>query len=468
MVEVKGNVESYFTVTDNMILVLYLQSSLVLLITASNRNSRAVPSKPYALLFLGCSLIAPSVFTLIKALWKITFKDSKTPKRLTLLWVSINSNFCMLTDSFCRFWISGLLGLNVFADTCRGNSQMILFLIGCIFQVIFTEFLVAFGTALLILIAMPDFDVLTNVAILNTVGILSAVLQMVGKIITKERTRFTVTSLLAVVVMICGYVLFIVGYQLQTKQMGLSIGLAIVGTFCISFNWWENYSMLFKGGFLERIAEDIRRSQNMIGIISSAVRIVITAAVLGAYVKLSAQDWSSVLSPLEQSKAIILSLFAIQVISTALCHSLAVAACKMHEVRRGFVAPMWLISPIVLITFPIISVAHGSANSSDSYCDQPANSQNVTFFQLLEDVDWTICARDLSQNRMSLVIVVGSLFCWWIGLVLCTIYTCFIKVYRIERSRDLFVRQGYEAAFIDQGMLLNTRFKMQFSKKASR
>ncbi|XP_048864474.1 chitin synthase chs-2-like [Brienomyrus brachyistius] len=397
------------------------KSSLLLLITASNRNSKAVPSKPYALLFLGCSLIAPSIFTLIKALWKITFKDSKTPKRLTLLWV------------------------------------------------IFTEFLVAFGTALLILIAMPDFDVLTNVAILNTVGILSAMLQMVGNIITKERTRFTVTSLLAVVFMICGYVLFIIGYLLQTNQMGLSIGLAIVGTLCISFNWWENYSMLFKGGFLQRIAEDIRRSRNMICIISSVVRIAVTAAVLGAYVKLSAQDWSSVLSPLEQSKPIILSLFAIQVISTALCHGLAVAACKMHEVRRGFVAPLWLISPIVLITFPIIFVVHRGANSSSSYCYQLENSQNVTFFQLLEDVDWTICARDIfqKQNQMSMVIVGGSLFCWWIGLVLCTIYTCFIKVYRIERSRDLFVRQGYEAAFIDQGMLLNTRFKIQLSKKAS-
>ncbi|KAL4640881.1 hypothetical protein GN956_G11692 [Arapaima gigas] len=411
----------------------FSKSSLLLLIITANENSTTVSTKPYALLFLGCTLVAPSVLLLIKSLWKITFKDSKTPKRPTVLWV------------------------------------------------IFTESVVAFGTAILIIVAMPNFDVLTNVMMLNSVAILSALLQVVGNIITKECKRFIATSFSAVILIILGYALFIAGYRVEaTQSNGIPIGLAIAGTLCVSLNWWENYSVLFKSQFLQRVSEDIKTTRNIVCIISSFVRIGVIACVVGAWVKLSGQEWSSVLSVSQQTKTVVLSLFAIQVLSTGLCHWFALMACKMHAVRRSFVIPMWMVSPVVLLAFVIcftsnfqnfVSSTSAADHSITAYCETIVKANTSTldvYSQLTMDARRTLCYRLplLDGNKLVQTLVGSSLLCWWTGLVLCTIYTCFLKVRRIERTRDLFVRRHYEAAFIDQSMLLNTRFKAQFRKKA--
>uniref|UniRef100_A0A8C9S1A1 chitin synthase n=1 Tax=Scleropages formosus TaxID=113540 RepID=A0A8C9S1A1_SCLFO len=397
--------------------------------TVANENSTAVSTKPYALLFLGCVLVTPSVLSLIKSLWKITFKDSKTPRMPT---------------------------------------------------VIFTEFFVALGTAVLTIVAMPKFDILTNVMMLNSVAILSAVLQVAGNIVMKERIRFITTSIFAVIFITLGYSLFVAGYCVEAAKYGsipiTPIGLAIAGTLCVSLNWWENYSMLFKSHFLQSVSEDIKRSRNIVCIVSSFVRIGVIASVLGAYVILSGQQWSSILSVSQQTKTVVLSLFAVQVISTSLCHWFALVACKMHAVRRSFVIPMWMVSPAVLVGFLITFISHFQSFVSSSptagrsvaaYCEtmvKTSTSQLDAYSQLIMDARRTLCSRSSFMEGNILVqgLLGSSLLCWWIGLVLCTIYTCFLKVHRIERTRDLFVRRHYEAAFIDQSMLLNIRLFWYF------
>lgn len=218
-------------------------------------------------------------------------------------------------------------------------------------QILLVETLVALGSSVLILVTMPRFDILTNVMLLNGIGTLSAMLQVVGNAVAHGRRRFITTSLAAVIFLIAGFCLFAVNYVIRQKEWGLFVGLAIGGTFLVSLNWWENYAMLFKIVFFQNTIRDIKRSHNFVNIVASLVRIVVTFTVLGAYVKISGKEWSSVLSVSDFTKTLVLSLFAIQVLSSVLCRYLTVVACKMHAVRHSFLIPMIFTSPATLGAF---------------------------------------------------------------------------------------------------------------------
>ncbi|KAJ8248207.1 hypothetical protein GJAV_G00239520 [Gymnothorax javanicus] len=409
----------------------FSKSSLLLLITVSSTASKTVPEKTYTLLLLTSCTLAPCVLALLKSLWKMTFKDSKTPRKITILWV-----FCI-------------------------------------------ETLVALGTMFLIVVAMPHFNIITNVMILNSVGILSSMLQLVINIVTKARKKILFsTSILAFILIIAGHVFFALFYTLeatnskdQSTELSRCIGFAIAGGILVSVTWWENYSSLLKNNFFDNLTKNIKSSRNIISIISSAVRIGVSAIVLWAYVKLQGLEWSTAFSPSQNSKIVVLSLFAIQALSTALCHWFVVVACKIHAVRRSFVIPMWLTSFAVLLTFalsfgiPYHRLAQEDANGNYTfalYCQNfdGVNSSITTFAQLASDVTHSLCDQNafLNGDTQGWVLLGSSVLSWWFGLVLCTIYIWFHPYQRIERTKDLFARSLYEGAFIDQSLLLNARF----------
>ncbi|KAJ8359919.1 hypothetical protein SKAU_G00164440 [Synaphobranchus kaupii] len=337
---------------------------------------------------------------------------------------------------------------------------------------------------------MPHFNVITNVMILNNVGILSAVLQLAVNLVTRVRKKILfITSIVAFLLIIAGYVLFVLFYILEAtnskdegREITIFIGLAIAGRILVSLNWWENYSNLLKIQFLENLTKDIKRCRNIICIISSVVRIGVTAIVLGAYVKLQGLEWSSVLSVSQNSKTVVLSLFAIQVLSSALCHWFVIVACKMHAVRRSFVIPMWLASPAVLLAFvlsfgiPFHRLAQGDTTGSYTfafYCQNftSVNSSDViAFTQLASDVTHSLCAQNtfLNGDTQGWALLESSVLSWWFGLLLCTTYIWFHPYQRIERTKDLFVCRLYEGAFIDQSMLLNACFDIPLQKKQTR
>lgn len=358
------------------------------------------------------------------------------------------------------------------------------------------DILVSMGAAVLALVTMPHFDILTNVMILNSVGILSAVCQVVAMTKGKGRKTFSIISIIAIVLLLAGYALFAAAYireagqQPSSRSTALWIGLAIASTVCVSCNWWENYASLFRIEFFKDITEDVHKARNMVAIISSLVRIAVTAVVLGVYVKLSNLDWKSVLAVSQKDKVTVLSLFAIQAIASALCRWFAVAACKMHAVRRSFVFPMWFVSPTVLASFALfiwvpyywqngISVAQSLNHSFPLYCQISVadyNSSHLfstallgidTFTLVQSDVTYSLCARPMFHEGdvLGQGLLASSVISWWLGLVLCTIYIFFLRIDRIQRTRDLFVLNLYEAAFIDQSMLLNTKFNIPKLKK---
>ncbi|XP_036439405.1 chitin synthase chs-2-like [Colossoma macropomum] len=82
--------------------------------------------------------------------------------------------------------------------------------------------------------------------------------------------------------------------------------------------------------------------------------------------------------------------------------------------------------------------------------------------QMVTDLTLRVCGQTVYSEGsvVGYALLGSSLVSWWVGLVLCTLYIWFLGTNRIERTKDLFVRSLYEAAFIDQSMLLNTRFEV--------
>uniref|UniRef100_A0A672P6N3 chitin synthase n=1 Tax=Sinocyclocheilus grahami TaxID=75366 RepID=A0A672P6N3_SINGR len=352
------------------------------------------------------------VLLLLKSTWKFIFKSATMPSKKTLLWV-----LCV-------------------------------------------EFLVALGAAVLTIVSMPHFDIVTNVMILNSVSILSAVFQVVAECLAKERKRLIMLPVCSILLIVTGYMLFAISYLVfeSSLEINISIGLAIVGTICVSVNWWENYSTLFAVSVLEDISRDIAQSRNVVCIISSLMRILVTSAVVGAYVPLSGREWKSVKLVFE---TVVVSLVAIQIASSALCRWFVVVACKMHALHRSFVLPMYLASITVLAVFLFpTAVRLPKSNQTSTFFEtfQPKSSGEWLHLMLTDAVR-TLNTRDIMVHKKTggLACLGCSALSWWLGLMLSTFYIWYLKIHRIERTQDLFVRRMYEGAFLEQSMLLNTQ-----------
>uniref|UniRef100_A0A8C2FWU9 chitin synthase n=1 Tax=Cyprinus carpio TaxID=7962 RepID=A0A8C2FWU9_CYPCA len=400
------------------VLALLSKTSFLLLITFGNNQTKIICSeqKPTALLGIGFVLVGSSVLLLLKSTWKFIFKSATMPSKKTLFWV-----LCV-------------------------------------------EFLVALGAAVLTIVAMPHFDIVTNVMILNSVSILSSVFQVVAECLAKERKRLIMLPVCSIFLIVTGYVLFAISYLAfeSSLAINISVGLAIVGTIFVSVNWWENYSTLFAVSFLEDISRDIAQSRNVVCIISSLVRILVTSAVVGAYVPLSGREWKLVKLVFE---TVVVSLVAIQIASSALCRWFVVVACKMHALRRSFVLPMYLASITVLAVFLVPTTVRLPKSNQTSTCFdnfQPKSSDEWLLL-MLTDAIRTLNTRDIVVHKKTggLVCLGCSALSWWLGLMLSTVYIWYLKIHRIERTQDLFVRRMYEGAFLEQSMLLNTRFEIR-------
>ncbi|XP_038581359.1 chitin synthase chs-2-like [Micropterus salmoides] len=351
--------------------------------------------------------------------------------------------------------------------------------------VLFFEFMVAVGAAILTIVAMPNLDIVTNVTILNGVAVLSALLQVVTQCTAKERNCFLVPSIAAFMLILLGYVLFLVLYIMKDPtdiKMAIWVGLAVGGSFLVSFNWWETYFRLIgenrRSVFLKDLCTDMTKCQNVLHIISTLLRITVTACVLGAYVPLAKMDWDIVKSiPSRETKIIVITV-GIQLISSALCHWFAVVACKMHALRRCFILPLYLASLAVmaLLIIPVIVYyqeyrisLNGTSINFTGYCNVTLDGRNNSlngsvFSDLVLDVTHTLCFLDMS-NITDIGLLTGSAVSWWLSLVLATLHLWHLNIYRIQRTQDLFIRRLYEGAFIEQSLLLNTRFNNQTKQK---
>uniref|UniRef100_A0A3B4BHV9 chitin synthase n=1 Tax=Periophthalmus magnuspinnatus TaxID=409849 RepID=A0A3B4BHV9_9GOBI len=381
-------------------------------------STKVIPDeqKPVALLCIGCALITSSVLFFLKSIWKACYKTSKFPRAATIALLMASA-----------------------------------------------------GGAILTIVAMPHLDIVTNVTILNGAAFLSALLQMVAQCKAKETNRFLVPSIVGLVLIILGYALFVALYimkDLTDLKMATWVGLAVGASLLVSFNWWENYFGLISEHssslVVKRLYYDMKRCQNVLNMLSCLLRIAVIASVVGAYVPLSQMDWDVVRSiPGPQTRVIAITV-GVQLISSALCHWFSLAACKMHAMRRCFILPLYLASLSVMALLYRLSL-NGTSTNFTHYCSvvvgaRDGNLSSSVFPELR-------CFSSCTVLSLSVCFSSGSAVSWWLGLVLCTVHLWHLSLYRIQRTQDLFVRRMYEGGFIEQSLLLNTRFEIKISPK---
>uniref|UniRef100_A0A3Q2CWW4 chitin synthase n=1 Tax=Cyprinodon variegatus TaxID=28743 RepID=A0A3Q2CWW4_CYPVA len=391
------------------------QVSFLLLITLSHEDTKIIPAeqKPVTLLCIGCSVIAPSVLLLLKSVWKACYKSSKVPRKASVL---------------------------------------------------FFELLVSVGLAILTIVAMPHLDIVTNVTILNGVAVLPTFFQAVAQCTAKKINVSLLPSILGVLAILTAFCIFLVLYilkDLTDVQTATWVGLAVGGCFFVSFNWWENYFMLIcvnsKSKFLKSLFEDLTKSQNMLHILSSLLRIVVTACVLGAYVPLANMDWDIVSSIPSRETRIVVITIGVQLISSALCYWFALAAFKMHAIRRCFIIPLYLASLAVMVFYivPVIVYFEDyklSLNTTEninftSYCDEAVNGRNLSLIgnlypELVLDVTQTLCFLDMSE-MVDIGLLTGK-------KRKKSSYLCFSNYHSffLFPTLDLFVRRLYEGKHV--------------------
>ncbi|KAM4694876.1 chitin synthase chs-2-like [Discoglossus pictus] len=396
------------------------KSSLLLLIIMTGEDSLSLSNKPFGVLIVGTMLVTPNVLTFLKSTWKVTFSHSLNPPKKDLLVV------CLV------------------------------------------EALVALGSSVLTVVAMPHFNIISNIMILNSVCIIPSIMQLISR--SRKPTWKISVPIFSIVFFIIGYIMFFIGY-INTNILNIHIYLiiALFATICISLNWCENFLSFFDKFKFSYIAQK-SNSRDVLYMCSSIVRILVTAIVVGSYVPIIGEDWTKLKAVPHHEVTLVIMLFCIQAVASVVCHWFGVVACKMHSVRRSFALP--LISTTVAVTIAvgsIFAVQYKEAGqiipkpenvSITVFCNHIALDDRSTIIQkLLLEVTNSLCQIMAFQNFSNIIIISLSGLFWYLGFVLCTFYVWTLKVQRIERTTQLFVRRLYEAAFIDQSMLLNTRVK---------
>ncbi|XP_056135356.1 chitin synthase 1 [Lampris incognitus] len=418
------------------------KGSLLVLTTLSSPFSMRTPKeRQFYMLMLVFCLVFPNFLLFMKSLWRCAFKSFVQPNLRTM----------------------GLI--------CT------------------IECLVSLGTSVLVLIVMPQFDVLTNLFITGGVCIVSSVLQIVYRLQRDNwKILFPVCSLLLIITGYClvgaDYYVRVTSYvDRQSSNCFIYIGVGIFSSILVSFCWWEN--PLQATNQMQEMLSELDGFRDFVFVITSILRIIVIGTVYLIYYVLIEDSiiWSDFhLTLNDEMLHIGLRLLFIQAFCSAACHWFGVVACKIHAVRMGFALPLSSTGPAVLLLGLILFITQaeqltngeymtviGDGNNVsndlwlDKFCDGLVNfrNDNGTSVVLLE-ITKSICRTSLNSPYSTWPFLMLPLegMCMWAGFMTSTYYVWKIKVQRIERTSQLFVRRLYESAFIDLSLLLNTKMKV--------
>uniref|UniRef100_A0A3Q2PW41 chitin synthase n=1 Tax=Fundulus heteroclitus TaxID=8078 RepID=A0A3Q2PW41_FUNHE len=396
-------------------------SLLILSALSSPKSLRNDRDRQFYMLMLVFCLVWPNFLVFLKSLWRCAFKKFEPPNMKTM------------------GMICGI------------------------------ECLVSLGTSVLVLIVMPQFDVLTNLFISGGVCIVSAVLQIVFRLQRENwKILFPICSLILTSYCLLGmdyYVRTESHVDRQTSECFYYVGVGIFSSLLISFCWWEN--TMQARNRMQKTLSELEKFKDFVFVISSILRIL----VIGKYLLLV----------LESVHFITMFTGILpQAFCSAACHWFGVVACKIHAVRMSFALPLCCTGPVVLGLGLILFLTQGhhlDQTKSTSIKFNPLGNifiladfcaklyllkdKNTTNVALLE-MTRSICRTSLNSHYLQWPFLMLALegVCMWGGFVTCTYYVWKIKVQRIERTSQLFVRRLYESAFIDLSLLLNTKMKL--------
>ncbi|XP_063047742.1 chitin synthase 1 [Engraulis encrasicolus] len=418
------------------------KGALLIMCTVSGPTAMAEQrEKQYYTLLLTVSLVVPNFLVFLKSLWKCAFKSSFHTPNMKMM-----GSICLI------------------------------------------ESLVALGTGILVLIVMPQFDILTNLFISGGVSLVSSLLQI------GFRLQFRTQENWKIIFPICSVLLVLTGYSLlgadywvrETTHNYIDYGLnqsywyvllAIVASTLVSLNWWENPFQA--SNKLQQELADLDKYRDFVFVFSSLLRIFIVGAVWVLYYSFIAPEkivWDNFTNLTPEMLNQGLSVFFLQTICSMLCHWFGLVACKIHAVRMSFAVPVALTGPATLLLglFLFVIRAHlletpeteraDIVNPFFGFCahlkgleSEPRNATVV-----LIEVCRSVCRTSLNNRYavwpVSMLALEGV--CMWVGLLCAARFVWKTKVQRIERTSQLFVRRLYEAAFIDQSLLLNVRMKV--------
>ncbi|XP_069029899.1 chitin synthase 1 [Embiotoca jacksoni] len=405
------------------------KGSLLVLSTLSSPDSmRSRKEQQFYMLMLVFCLVCPNFLVFLKSLWRCTFNGFVQPNMKTM------SLICLI------------------------------------------ECLVSFGTSVLVLVVMPKFDVLTNLFISGGVCIASAILQIIYRL--QRDTWKLVFPVCSLILTSFGYCLLVMDHYVrissfvvnQENDRYLYVGIGVLASFLISCCWWEN--PLQATNRMQDTLKELVGFRDFVFTISSILRIVVIAVVYMVYhvlieksitwsnFNLQNDDW--------QLLQIGLGLFFLQAFCSAACHWFGVVACKIHAVRMSFALPLSCTGPTVLIVGLIVFITRAQnlegtrGDTVIEFCTGLDHLNKNTTVLILLEITRSICRTSLNSHYFQWPFGMLALegLCMWAGFVTCTYYVWKIKVQRIERTSQLFVRRLYESAFIDLSLLLNTKMKV--------
>ncbi|KAF0043305.1 hypothetical protein F2P81_004642 [Scophthalmus maximus] len=208
---------------------------LVLSTLSSPTSLRSAKEKQFYLLMLVFCLVCPNFLVFIKSLWKCAFKSFVQPNMKTMSFI------CAI------------------------------------------ECVVSLGTSVLVLVVMPQFDVLTNLFISGGVCIVSAILQIVFRL--QKETWKIVFPICSLILTVAGYCLVGVDYYVrvssfvdrQSPDCFVYIGIGIFSSILISFCWWEN--PLQATNRMQDTLSDLDGFRDFVFVISSILRIIVIGGV---------------------------------------------------------------------------------------------------------------------------------------------------------------------------------------------
>ncbi|XP_076826575.1 chitin synthase 1 [Brachyhypopomus gauderio] len=424
------------------------KGSLLALITlCSPKSLRNSTDRQFYTLLLMCALVTPNLLVFLKCLWKCAFKSYVAPNMKTL----------------------GIIST--------------------------IEILVALGTSVLVLIVMPQFDVFTNLFIAGGVCIVTSILQIVFRL--QHQRWMIIFPICSLILVLTGYSLLASDYYVRItshisnhkENSYMYVGVAVLSSLLISLNWWEN--CLQASNKIQDMLSELDGFREFAFMVTSLMRIAITVIVYFLYYGLDGSiKWSDFKEIKEDALTIGLGVFFLQAFCSAACHWFGVVACKIHAVRMSFALPVICTGPVTLFLGLLLFMTQASnlhttspaayhfirsgTNNTINYttienpfldfCSSLASlkDKNTTPVVLLEITN-SICRTSLSSHYavwpFSMLALEGA--CMWLGLITCTYYVWSMKVPRIERTAQLFVRRLYESAFIDLSLLLNTKMKVK-------
>nr|BBB15957.1 chitin synthase [Oreochromis mossambicus] len=408
------------------------KGSLLVLSTLSSPMSRRSPKeKQFYMLMLMFCLVFPNFLVFLKSLWRCSFKSFVPPK------MKIMGFICLI------------------------------------------EVLVSLGTSVLVLVVMPQFDVLTNLFISGGVCIVSAIMQIIFRLQRDNwKIVFPICSLILTSIGYCmlgiDYYVRVTSYvDRQGSDCYIYVALGIFSSLLVSLCWWEN--SLQATNRMQDTLSQLDGFRDFVFVISSILRILVIGAVYLIYHKLIAKTilWDNFVLRDGELLKTGLVLFFLQAFCSAACHWFGVVACKIHSVRMSFALPLCCTGPAMLLLGIVLFFTLGwkldNGTKSESiieFCDKLLylNTKNTSV--VLLELTRSMCRTSLNSHYFqwpfSMLALEGV--CMWSGFVTCTYYVWKIKVQRIERTSQLFVRRLYESAFIDLSLLLNTKMKVPKAK----